>query len=262
MTSITCCALRALKSKEVEIAGEYRDVARAEIGHHFRRMLQRRETEERCRRNAAQGPLHRTEALFDLFLALIFGQLLVGQRRVRPGVRTDGMARSENLLQDFRIVGRMLADRKENSGGAFVGQRLQHRGGVDRPRAIVKCQHDFVIAQEIELLEVFEAESGAAGGVDFNHAGYAERVGIGTRQFRCAWRRRGRRRGGGLGSGCLRRRCALGGRGLRPCGARAPQSDGAREKQACHDTHFELSLRSRARRWLGAGVRVHLLPPT
>ena len=101
-----------LEVERVEIAGEHRDIPGAEIGHHFRRMLQRREAEEWRGRNAAQRPFHGAEAFFDLVLALLFGQLLVGQRRMRPGVRPDGVAGRQNLLQDFRIVGGVLADRE------------------------------------------------------------------------------------------------------------------------------------------------------
>ena len=218
MTSITCCGVARLEVEGVEVAGEHRDVAGAEIGHHFRRMLQRREAEERRGRNAAKRPFHRAEAFFDLFLALVFGQLLVGQGGVRPGVRSDGVAGRENLLEDFRIVGRVLADRKENAGRAFVRQRLQHRGRIDRPRAVVERQHHFMVAQEIELLEMLEAEARSARGVDFDDAGDAERIGIGASGF--GGRRRRRRALRGVRSCRRLRGCrALGGRGLRPCRA-------------------------------------------
>ena len=156
---MTACGVTRLEVERVEVAGEHRDVAVAEIGDHFRRVLQRREAEERRRRDAAERPLHRAETLLDLFLALVFGQLLVGQRRMRPGVGADGMAGRVNLLDDFRIVGGVLADREEDAGGAFVRQRLQHRGRIQRPRAVVEGQHHFLVAQEIELLEMFEAEA-------------------------------------------------------------------------------------------------------
>ena len=80
-TSMTCSALAHLEIEGVDVGGEDRDVARAEIGDHFRRMLQRREAEERRRRHAAERPFHRAEALFDLVLALLFGQLLVDESR-------------------------------------------------------------------------------------------------------------------------------------------------------------------------------------
>ena len=150
----------------------------AEIGHHLGRMLQRREAEERRRRLAAERPLHRAEAFFDFVLALLLGQLLVDARRVRPGMRADRMAGRHHLPEDFRIVGGVLADRKEDAVGAFVGERLQHGGRVHRPWAVVESQHDFLVAQEVKLLEMLEAEAGAAGGVDLDGAGDAERVGI------------------------------------------------------------------------------------
>ncbi len=124
---------------------------------------------------------------------------------------SDGVAGRGNLLQDLRIVGRVLADRKENAGRALLRQCLQHRGGVERPRAIVECQHHFLVAQEIELLEVFETESRSARGVDFDDARDPNRIGIGARHFRRGW--------GCCGDGGRRRlwgRRALGGRGLRP----------------------------------------------
>ena len=180
MTSITCCALLALKSKEFEIAGEHRDVALAEIGDHFRRVLQRREAEERRRRNPAQRPFHRAEALFDFFLALVLGQLLVGQRRVRPGVAADGVAGRINLLQDFRIISGVLADDEENAGGAFVRQRLKDRRRVDRPGAVVEGQHHFLVAQEVELFEMLKAEPRSARGVDLDSTADTERVRVGA----------------------------------------------------------------------------------
>src|SRR5690242_4378669 len=74
--------IACLEVEGVEIAGEYRNVAFAEIGYHFRRMLQRGEAEERGWRNTAQGPLHRTETFFDLFLALILRKFLIGESGV------------------------------------------------------------------------------------------------------------------------------------------------------------------------------------
>ena len=78
--------LAGLEIEGVEIARKNRDVAGAEVGHHFGWVLQRREAEERSERSAGQGPFYRAEALFDLFLALILGQLLVVQIGVRPGM--------------------------------------------------------------------------------------------------------------------------------------------------------------------------------
>ena len=102
---------------------------------------------------------------------------------------------ASNLLEDFRVVGRVLADREEHRRGAFVGQRLQHRRRVARPRAVVEGQHDFLVGQEIELLEMLEAETRSAGGVDFDHAADAERIGIGAGRLL----RNGQRQGGAGG---------------------------------------------------------------
>src|SRR5205814_2001570 len=80
-------------------------------------------------------------SLFNFFLALIFGQLLVGQRRVRLGVRTDGVAGGVNLFEDFRSIGRVLADREEDASRAFFGKPLEHRRRVFRPGPVVGGQH-------------------------------------------------------------------------------------------------------------------------
>ncbi len=119
------------------------------------------------------------------------------------------MAGRGNLLQDFRIIGRVLADRKEDTGRAFLRQRLQDRGRIDGPGAIVERQHHFMVAQEIELLEVLETKPRSARGVNFNDAGNPKRIGICARGFSGGCGRRGSQR-------CLRGRRALGGRGLRP----------------------------------------------
>ena len=117
------------------------------------------------------------------------------------------MAGGCNLAEDFRIVGGVLADREEDRLDAFVGERLEHRRS-GRPRAVVEGQHDLMIAQEVELLEMLEAEARPAGGVDLDRARDAERVRIvafGGRTWRRrrepepARARRGRRgEGGGL----------------------------------------------------------------
>jgi hypothetical protein len=45
----------------------------------------------------------------------------------------------------------MLADREEHRLGAFVGERLEHGGRVDRPRAVIEGQHDFLVGQKVEF---------------------------------------------------------------------------------------------------------------
>ena len=204
------CALLALKSKELRSQENIADVAGAEIGHHLRRVLQRGEAEERRRRLAAQRPFHGAESLLDFILALLLVQLLVDEGGVRPGVRSDGMAGRHHLLEDFGIVGGVLADREEDAGGAFFRQRLQDRRRIHRPRTVVKRQNHFLVAQEVELLEMFEAETGTAGRVDLDGAADTERVGI-------VAGRTGRDRRRRWGGRCLRRRSrALGGWRLRP----------------------------------------------
>ena len=139
---------------------------------------------------------------------------------MRPGVRSDGMSGRDHLLEDFRIIGRVLADREEDAGGAFLRQRLQDRGRIDRPRAVVERQHHFLVAQEIELLEMLEAETGAAGGVDFDGAADAERV--------RDWCRAAGRAGAGGGAGARRR----------PAEQAAPLAGGACD-HAAPDAHSE-----------------------
>ena len=228
------CALLALKSKESRSQEKIADVAGAEIGHHLRRMLQRRETEERRRRLAAQRPFHGAETLFDFILALLLGQLLVDEGGMRPGVRSDGVAGRHHLLEDFGIVGGVLADREEDAGGAFFRQRLQHRRRIHRPRAVVERQHHFLVAQEVELLEMLEAETGTAGRVDLDGAADAERVRIVAGR---TGRRRGAAAGAGAGAACGGSR-ALGGWRLRPRRARCQQRNRACKDQPCRNTHL------------------------
>ena len=78
------------------------------------------------------------------------------------------------------MIGRVLADREEHRLGAFVGERLQHGGRVVRPRAVIEGQHHFLVLQEVELLEMLEAEAGSACGVDRDGAGQAQRIRIGA----------------------------------------------------------------------------------
>ena len=188
------CALLALKSNESRSQEKIPMLRAAEIGHHLRRMLQRRETEERRRRLATERPFHGAEAFFDFILALLLGQLLVDERRVRPGVRSDRVAGRHHLLEDFGIVGGVLADREEDAGGAFLRQRLQTAGVFTGHGPSSKVRHHFLVAQEVEILEMLEAETGAASRIDLDGAADTERVGIVAGR---TGRDRRRRRGGG-----------------------------------------------------------------
>src|SRR5882757_2796167 len=85
------------------------------------------------------------------------------------------MTLRSDLLQDFRVVHCMLADRKEHRLGAFVRERFQHRRRVDGPGTIIEGQHHFLVLQEVVLLKMFEAETRSAGCVDLDNASNAER---------------------------------------------------------------------------------------
>ena len=151
---------------------------------------------------------------------------------MRPGVGADGVAGRGHLLENFRMIGGVLADREEHRLGAFVRQRLEHGRRIDRPRTVIEGQHDFLVGQKIELLEMLEAETGSARGVDLDDAADAERIGIGAsglglRSNRRAFpewprwsrrpgaRRRPWRRPAEAGRAARRRRSAV-----RRCGAR------------------------------------------
>src|SRR6187551_1107522 len=116
-------------------------------------------------------------------------------------MRADGMTRRRDLLHDLWMPAGVLADRKEERLGALVGERLEYRRCVARPRTIVEGQDDFVVAQEVVGFEMLETEPGSPGGVDLNRASNAERIRVVT--FCRSWCRRRCR------SGATRRRRAL-----------------------------------------------------
>lgn len=159
---------------------------------------------------------------------------------MRPGVRADGVALGGDMLENFGIVGGVFADREEDRLGAFVGKGLEDRRRVDRPWAVIKRQHHFLVAQEIELLEMLETEAGTAGGVDLHHARDADGVRVGAVGFcgcrsRCrSWSGRGRSRCGG---GSRRWGGALRDEGLRPDAGESADRDGASGEKSCLDTH-------------------------
>ena len=74
------------------------------------------------------------------------------------------------MLGDFGVPHRVLANLEERGLEAIVGERLEHRRRVVRPRAVVESQYNFPIAQEIVLLEMLEAKAGTTCGVDLNNA--------------------------------------------------------------------------------------------
>ena len=144
------CALLALKSKEIEVAGEDADVAGAQIGHHLRRVLQRGK-----RKNGAGAlpPSAHFTALKPFSISSLrccsVSFLLTRAHATRCAI--DGMAGRHHLLEDFGIIGGVLADREEDAGGAFLRQRLQNRRRIHRPRTVVERQNHFLVAQEVQF---------------------------------------------------------------------------------------------------------------
>ena len=119
---------------------------------------------------------HGADTFLEFFLGLVDGQFR--QIDMRPGMRSDCVSRRGHLLEDFGMPHGVLADGEEQGLGALIGKRLEDRQGVARPRSVVEGQHHLVVAQEIVGFELLEAEAGAAGGIDLNHARDAERIRI------------------------------------------------------------------------------------
>src|SRR5262249_15924321 len=140
------------------------------------------------RDRSAQRPAHRADALFDLIFPGVLDCLplavdqatALGLRQVlmTPRMRTDRVAGRGHLLEDVGLVRRMQADREEDRLGAMTREGGEYLRRVVRPRTVSESEHVFAGAQEIHALEVFGAEPRAAGGVDLDHAGNAERVRI------------------------------------------------------------------------------------
>src|SRR5215216_3901608 len=108
-------------------------------------MSQGWETEEgRARRS--QGHPHGTDALLDFLL----GQLDVVVRLSRevlvaPGMTPDRVSGGSDLLEDLRVVSRVLADGEERRLRAMIRQRLEHGGRIARPGTVIKGQHDLAV---------------------------------------------------------------------------------------------------------------------
>ena len=93
-------------------------------------------------------------------------------------VRADGVPGLGDVVQDVGIAGGDLADGEEDGLGALGIERGEDGRRAVGQRAVVERQHDLFRIEEVVHLVVLEAEAGAAGGVDLDDAGDAERIGI------------------------------------------------------------------------------------
>src|SRR5215471_9648201 len=100
----------------------------------------------------------------------------------------DRHSGSSELFSQIGAPSRVFADLKECRLGAVVLQGLEHHRRVSRPGAIVEGQSDFLIAQEIILLEMLGSERRATRRIDFDDSREPERIGIIARSK--WWRRR------------------------------------------------------------------------
>src|SRR5262249_60004837 len=104
----------------------------------------------------------------------------------------------DRLLGDLRMPGCVLADLEEGRLEAFVGKYLEHGGRVAWPGTVVEGQDDFLVAQEVILLEMLEAEAGTAGGIDLDDPGEPHAAGSVARRNGGGGGRRPRPRCGAL----------------------------------------------------------------
>src|SRR5207248_9381647 len=93
----------------------------------------------------------------------------------------DRHSGSSELFSQIGSPSRVFADLEERRLGAVVLQRLEHHRRVSRPRAIVEGQSDFLIAQEIILLEMLGSERRATSRIDRKYSREPERVGLVSR---------------------------------------------------------------------------------
>src|SRR5208282_2676483 len=140
-------------------------------GEQRRRMLQAGEAEER-RDWYAGGHMYGAGAHLDFLLGQIEIACIGISRQVfvRPGVAADRHSGFDHLLGDLGMRDRVLADLEECGFQTIISERLENRWSVFRPGAVVESQHDLLIAEEVVLLEMLEAESGAALRVDLYDA--------------------------------------------------------------------------------------------
>jgi len=84
--------------------------------------------------------MHGAQAHLDLGLGLLeIARIgVLRQILVRPGVRADGVAGSDDLFGDLGMPHRVLADLEERGLEAIVGERLEDGRRVLRPGAVVE----------------------------------------------------------------------------------------------------------------------------
>src|SRR6266446_5712877 len=121
-------------------------------------MLQLRKA-KKWRWGCTQRQLDGAETFFDLVPGLLLVHFLAVQVRMRPGMGADAVPGRRHLFENFGAVGRVLADREKHRLGAFIRKRLEHGGRLYRPGTVVEGEHDFLVRQKIELLEMREAET-------------------------------------------------------------------------------------------------------
>ena len=165
-----------LKSLEIEVGGERRNVAAGKIRHVFRFVAQARKAEERGGR-LLKRRADRAKSLFNFVFGLRGIEL--GQIGMRPCMRSDGMSGRSDVAKQGRMPKGMLADREEDRLRALIAQRLENCWCVARPGTIVKSQYDFAGPQKIVGLELFRPEARSARGVDLDNARNAESILIG-----------------------------------------------------------------------------------
>ena len=185
----------------VDISREDRDISLGKIRQKLRQLLQSREP-----KNGAILPPAAAicTALLPILLGLfeMLGVTVLGQMLVRPGVRADGHSGIDYLFGDSGMPSRVLADLEEGRFQTFVGQRLQYSRRT-APRTVVEGQNDFLVVEEIVLLEILEAEPGATCGIDLDNPCEAHAAGaLALRD--CAGGRRGHVLNGSVGRQAIR----------------------------------------------------------
>ena len=151
-----------LKSREVDVGRENRDVTLRKIFEELRRMLQVREAEERSDQRATRSHLYGAVAHLDFLL----GQLYILRIRisrqilVRPGVGADRSPGFDYLLGDFGVPHCVYADLKECGLQTFVGQRLEGCGRVLWPGAVVERQKISLSRRKSYCLKCWKTKPG------------------------------------------------------------------------------------------------------